>query len=320
MEVAVHDSTPQSEDFLREVIDGLNQDPKILPCKYLYDERGSELFESICDLEEYYQTRTELAIMEAYAGEMADIAGPRCLLIELGSGSSLKTRVLLDHLEDPAGYVPIEISHTMLEQTARELAQEYPDLTITPICADYTAAVDLPAQVRDLKNRLVYFPGSTIGNFHPDAAIAFLSRMASLAGPTGGVLIGVDMKKDREILVRAYDDARGITAAFNLNLLERINRELGGTFSLETFRHEARYNAEAGRIEMHLVSLCDQEVSIGKGHTVEFAAGESVRTECSYKYHPQEFAALAGRAGLEQAKVWMDSQRLFSVQLLRVAD
>lgn len=318
MEVAVHEETPQAEDFLHDVLEGLSQDPKTLPCKYLYDRHGSKLFEQICDLQEYYQTRTEVAIMEAHTSEMAELAGTNCMVIELGSGSSLKTRILLDHLKSPAGYVPIEISQTMLEETARELAREYPHLCITPICADYSMPIELPEDLHHFENRLVYFPGSTIGNAHPPDAVEFLSRMAALAGPKGAVLIGVDLKKDPEILVRAYDDRAGVTAAFNLNLLRRINRELGGHFPLDAFRHEARYNESMGRIEMHLVSLRDQEVSIGDGHTVQFDAGESIRTECSYKYDIAEFGALAERAGLTPVQVWTDVTQLFSVQFLRV--
>ena len=313
----LRDFGPPIESFRREVLTGLRRSDKELPCKFFYDERGSALFDEICELDEYYPTRTELAIMERHAPAMARHIGGDCLLVEYGSGSSVKTRLLLDHLESPAAYVPLDISKEHLMRSAADLAAAYPSLEVIPVCADYSREYDLPSPRRAAAHRTVYFPGSTIGNFHPPDAREFLHGIAEVCGRGGGLLIGVDLKKDRATLERAYDDARGVTAAFNLNLLERINRELGADFELARFRHEAVYDEEAGRVEMRVVSLEEQVVSLG-GEAFALEEGERIRTECSYKYSVGEFAALAASAGFGVDEVWTDPERRFSVQYLTV--
>lgn len=315
---SLYDYSPQVEDFRRDVIEGLSQPQKSLPCKYFYDERGSRLFEEICKLDEYYPTRTELGIMKEWGTEMADILGRGCLLIEYGSGSSLKTRVLLDHLVEPAGYVPIDISCDHLLPTADGLRKEYPDIPVLPVCADYTAdEYELPPCPNTILRKVVYFPGSTIGNFDRDFAEKFLRRIADLCGPDGILLIGVDLKKDEGVLEAAYDDAQGTTAAFNRNILHRINGELEGDFNVENFKHRAYYNGELGRIEMYLVSTEAQTVSIGD-ESISFDKGESIHTENSHKYSPEEFKNLARRSGFIVHRVWTDPDELFSVQCLFV--
>jgi len=316
--VALHDFGPDVSQFRDEVWAGLSHPQKTLPCKYFYDERGSALFESICELPEYYPTRTELSIMETHAPAMAALLGARCLLVEYGSGSSRKTRLLLDRLQDAAGYVPIDISREALTESASALAANYPAIEVLPVCADYTEPFELPRSRLAPARRGVYFPGSTIGNFTPPQAQRFLARMARVAGPFGAVLIGVDLKKERATLERAYDDAAGVTAAFNQNLLVRINRELGGDFDLARFRHHARYDENAGRVEMHLVSSVAQTVRVA-GRPFWLAAGETIHTENSYKYDLANFAALAVGAGLAVREVWTDERRRFSVQYLTQA-
>ncbi len=317
MPPALINRAPDLATFRAEVLMGLQSFEKTLPCKYFYDQRGSQLFDRICDLPEYYPTRTEAGIMRDHVGEMAALFGPDCLLIEYGSGSSTKTRILLDHLPHLAGYVPMDISREHLHRTAVGLADAYPHLDILPLCADYTAEFDLPAAGRPVRSRAVYFPGSTIGNFHRDQAETFLSRIAQVCRSGGGLLIGVDLKKPAHILEPAYDDAQGVTAAFNLNLLRRINDELGADFDLEQFSHRAFYNALAGRIEMHLMSRCPQTVHLG-GTTIAFEEEETILTECSYKYSLPEFAALASAAGFAVRKIWTDPEQRFSVQYLTV--
>ncbi len=312
-----YDEGPDIEQFLGDVLSGLGQPQKTVPCKYLYDEEGSKLFDAICDLEEYYPTRTEWSIMQQYIGEIAPHLGRDCCLIEYGSGSSLKTRILLDHLERLAGYVPIDISRPHLMQSAARLSQAYPNLVIRPVCADYTNLFQLPQMEGQVSRNVVYFPGSTIGNFDPAEAQTFLSRVAQVCGKGGKLLIGVDLKKDVQVLEEAYNDKKGVTAAFNLNLLRRINREVGGAFRLDLFEHRACYNTEQGRIEMHLVSLSDQTVRVGDAK-VFFQRGETIHTENSYKYSLDGFARLAGSAGFEAEGVWTDADQLFSVHLLRV--
>lgn len=311
------DCAPDRERFREEVWAGLALPQKSLPCKFFYDERGSALFERICDLPEYYPTRAELSIMERHAAAMAEGLGSRCLLIEYGSGSSRKTRLLLDRLHQPAGYVPIDISRDALAASTRALRHAYPDLCVLPVCADYTEPFDLPRPHGRVERRGVYFPGSTIGNFTPPKAQQFLARMARVAGREGALLIGVDLRKERGVLERAYDDRAGVTAAFNQNLLVRINRELGADFDLDRFRHRAIYDERLGRVEMHLVSTATQEVVVA-GRNFAFAEGETIHTENSYKYDPEEFASLAARAGLAVRRVWTDSRRRFSVQCLGV--
>jgi dimethylhistidine N-methyltransferase len=280
---------------------------------YLYDERGSALFEEICTLPEYYPTRCELAILQRHAGAMADLLGAGCALVEYGSGSGRKTRLLLDHLKDAHAYVPVDISREHLYRTAAQFARDYPHIAVTPLCADFARPFALPLAVRATWRRAVFFSGSTIGNFLPDEATGLLAHVAQLVGPGGGLLIGVDLKKARDVLEPAYDDARGVTAAFNLNLLARINRELGADFALKRFRHRAFYNEAHGRIEMHLVSLAEQTVHLA-GHCFALAEGETICTEYSHKYTLADFRALVGAAGLEVRRVWTDEQGLFSVQ------
>ena len=301
--------------FLSDVLKGLSLPQKELPSKWLYDARGSHLFERICELEEYYPTRTELGIMEAHVGGMAGLLGRRCALIEYGSGSGLKTRLLLQHLADPAAYVPIDISQPALSDATARLARAFPGLRILPVCDDFTAPLELPLHGLSERRRAVYFPGSTIGNFHKPEVVGFLREVARQCGPGGGLLIGVDLLKERRVLERAYDDARGVTAAFDLNLLARANRELGADFRLDRFRHEARFDERHGRVEMHLVSTARQ-VAIVAGQRFRFEKGESIWTESSYKYGTREFAALAALAGWRCERVWTDERAWFSVQYL----
>jgi dimethylhistidine N-methyltransferase len=315
--VKLIDYAPATGDILGEVLEGLRRSPKELPPKYFYDERGSELFTRITQLPEYYPTRTEAKIMRDNGAEIARIIGPDALIIEYGSGNSEKTRILLDHLDDPAGYVPIDISGDHLLESATELATEYPGLAVLPVCADYDQPFEIPSPDHTVRRRVIYFPGSTIGNFHPDEAVDFLRGMIAHAGPRCSLLIGVDLKKDSETLTQAYNDSQGVTAAFNINMLLRLNTEVGSNFDVEHFRHRAIYNEEAGRVEMHLVSNIDQTVTVG-GYEIHFDAGESIWTESSYKYSVDEFAQLARRAGFEQQEVWTDSANLFSVQHLTV--
>lgn len=310
------DLEPRTRSFRDEVIWGLDQPRKELPCKFFYDDRGSRLFEEICELEEYYPTRTELGIMKRNVPEIARLLGRDCFLIEYGSGASRKTRLLLDHLESPAAYVPIDISRDILLRSCEALSRRHPDLEIVPVCGDYTRKLSLPTPRHDAARRVVYFPGSTIGNFHPARAETFLRRIRDRCGEGGGLLVGVDLKKDRAVLERAYDDERGVTAAFNRNLLVRINRELDANFDVDRFRHLAYYNESRGRIEMHLVSECEQEVRVGDRSFI-FKAGESIHTENSYKYDLDEFAALAALADLSVHKVWTDERSFFSVQYLK---
>jgi dimethylhistidine N-methyltransferase len=304
--------------FLREVLRGLFRPQKELPCKYFYDVEGSRLFEEICRQPEYYLTATELSIMQAHAAEMAALIGPGCLLIEPGSGSSLKTGLLFDELlalpGGLCGYVPVDISRDQLYLTAEALRRRYPGLQVVPVCADFAAPFALPDGL-DGARRVVYFPGSTIGNFEPGPARRFLGGLARLVGPGGGLLIGVDLKKDRAVLEAAYDDAAGVTAAFNLNLLVRINRELRADFQPDRFRHLAFYNEDEGRIEMHLMSRARQVVRIGPAAVV-FRAGETVRTEYSYKYRLPEFLSLCADAGFSAGRTFRDAAERFAVLYL----
>ena len=254
--------------------------------------------------------------MRESAPEMAAAFGPQCMLIEYGSGSSVKIRLLLDYLESPAAYIPLDISRDHLMKAAGEIVEAYPGLNVVPVCADYTADFELPRIDADVRGRAAYYPGSTIGNFHPTAAVPFLQRIARVVGSGGLLLLGVDLRKDDEVLEAAYNDAGGITAAFNLNLLTHINRELDADFDLDQFEHRAIFNPDDSRIEMHLFSRAEQRVSIA-GTTIEFRQGESIRTECSYKYTLDRFREIAEKAGFDVAQVWTDAQERFSVQLLR---
>lgn len=312
------DQHPTRKDLKADVLNGLRQPRKWISSMYFYDERGSKLFDEICELPEYYPTRTELAIMERYASEMSALLGPEVSLIEFGSGSSLKIRILLDHLESPTAYVPVEISREHLLNSAHELERDYPKIQILPVCADFTAPFELPHPQPVPKRNVAYFPGSTIGNFEPSDALDLLRQMRSVAKANGALLIGVDLKKDPAILERAYNDAAGVTAAFNLNVLARLNRELGADFDLAHFHHRAIWNARESRIEMHLVSDRVQQVHLG-GETFFFKPDEYIHTESSYKYLPEEFARMAAKAGFKSERVWTDEGRLFSVQYLTSA-
>ena len=313
--IRLHDFEPGQDRFLAEVLSGLRKSQKELPSKYFYDEQGSCLFDRICTLDEYYIPRAEAAIMETYIEEMVDLLGPSVLLIEYGSGSSAKTRILLDHLRELAAYVPIDICREQLLRATRELVSAYSGLEVLPVCADYTCGFELPVPRRPSERKVVYFPGSTIGNFDPIPAKHFLEHIAGVCGPGGGLLTGVDLKKAPRVLHRAYNDRQGVTAAFNLNLLERINRELNCDFQLEWFEHYAFYNPREGRVEMHLVSLRDQTIHLDNV-TIPFAKGESIWTESSYKFNLDEFEQMAAAAGFKVEHIWTDEQQWFSVQYL----
>ncbi|HTH95894.1 MAG TPA: L-histidine N(alpha)-methyltransferase [Stellaceae bacterium] len=310
----LHDLEPSLEEFRAAVLEGLAGAQKTLPCKFFYDAEGSRLFERICELPEYYPTRTESRILRDHAGDIADLAGPAVRLVELGSGAGVKIRLLLHALEDPAAYIPVDISRRHLLAAASGLARDFPDLVIAPVCADYTQPFSLPADAPSGRT-LGFFPGSTIGNFMPVEAERFLTGLHDLLGPGSAMVVGVDLRKDGAVLERAYDDAAGVTAAFNLNILRRINRELGGRFDLDGFTHEARWNDLDSRIEMHLVSRRDQIVPIG-GERITFGAGETIHTENSYKYTVEAFTALAAQAGYASRAVWTDAGNLFSVHML----
>lgn len=312
----VHNAGP-AQEFLWDVLNGLSQRQKELPCKYLYDARGSELFEEICATEDYYPTRAELALMREHREDICACVGSREILIELGSGAGVKTRLLLDSLADVSLYVPVDISGELLRETASSLRCAYPAVRVLPLEADYTRTLKMPPEVEG-SSATLYFPGSTIGNFHPTEAEAFLRRLTGWAGARGALVIGVDLVKDPERLVRAYDDSAGVTAAFNLNVLKRINRELKGTFPLAQFRHLARWNPNARRMEMHLCSLDRQEVRVAADYAFSFERGETIWTESSYKYTVAGFIQLAERAGWRSGRVWTDPERLFSVHYLEV--
>src|SRR5438552_3170320 len=311
--IAVLDLAPASEEFREQFIAGLAQIPRTLPPKFFYDETGAALFSKICDLPEYYITRTEMQILRDSGPEIAETLGSKIELIGLGTGAGTKTRMLLENLDSPIAYVPVDISKEQLTQSTAAFSQSFPTLEILPVCTDYLQPFELPTPIRVPARKIVYFPGSTIGNLEPIAALNFLKKIKAMARPAGGgLLIGVDLKKSKTILERAYNDSSGVTAAFNLNLLARANRELDADFDLEQWRHRAVYNEKAGRIEMHLISRANQSVGVG-GHT--FTRDEHIISEFSYKYSPEEMIALANRAGLRFEKVWTDRKRLFGVFL-----
>ncbi|HTV41444.1 MAG TPA: L-histidine N(alpha)-methyltransferase [Candidatus Sulfotelmatobacter sp.] len=313
------DRARSCDGFLYEAIAGLSRPQKTLPCKFLYDEEGSRLFNEICELEEYYPTRTENRILRDNIHEIAGLIGSGCRLVDFGSGDGAKARHLLAHLPRMAAYIPIDISGPQLLESAMQLAGEFPGIEINPIEADYEEISEIPGTLRESKRTVAFFPGSTIGNFDPVAAGAFLRKIAFLCGDGGGLLIGVDRKKSRRILEPAYNDRKGVTAKFNLGILARANRELGADFDLSTFRHRAPYNEIHGRIEMHLVSQCAQTVHLDS-REFRFEEGEHITTEHSYKYSVPGFAGLASRAGFEFVKNWEDREHLFSVLFLRVRD
>lgn len=307
-----------AQAFQEAVLSGLSQPQKTLPCQYFYDARGSELFEQITALDEYYPTRTEAAILAAHAGEMAAGVEPGAWMIEFGSGSSTKTQVLLDAMPQLGGYLAIDVSWSALEAARARLRAAYPNLAIEILEADFTQPVTLdPHMTR--RPALGFFPGSTIGNFEPVAASQLLAHFRRTLGAGARLIAGVDLRKPPAVLLPAYNDALGVTAAFNLNLLTRINRELSADIEVGSFRHEAVWNERLSRIEMHLVSLREQSATIS-GRSFAFRAGESIHTENSHKYAPEAFADLARKAGWTLAHVWRDKAGLFSVQDLRNSD
>ena len=300
---------PYGHPLRDQVLAGLLARHKTLTPSLLYDAAGARLFEAICALPEYYVTRTELAILAAHAPDVARLAGPRAALIEYGSGAGLKVRYLLDQLAAPAAYAPVDISREQLAAVAAERSAQYPALRVLPVCADYSLPFDLPPLPAH-DRRVAFFPGSTIGNFHPAEAAAFLTRVRHVVGRDGALVIGIDRQKDPGVLHAAYNDSAGVTAAFNLNLLARLNRELSATFDPSTFRHRAFFNDDASRIEMHLESLVPQEVCVA-GASVSFDAGETIRTECSYKYDRDRLDALVLPAGFRIQALWTDERDWF---------
>lgn len=314
---ALPTSTPVDPAFARDVLAGLARTQKSIPCTWLYDHRGSALFEQITTLPEYYPTRTETWILERCAAQIAAEAGPRAVVVELGSGSSRKTPLLLAALDAPSLYVPVDISAQFLAESVAALRPRFPALAIEPLVADFTRLGALPVLARGAPGarRLVFFPGSTIGNFVPEAAVALLERVGTAVGRGALMVVGADATHDPALLIPAYNDAQGVTAAFDKNLLLRINRELGGDFAPSAFRHQARWDAQHQRVEMHLVSEYTQRVSV-LGHAFRFAAGESIHTENSYKYGLVRFQALAQRAGWAQRQLWMDGQSRFALHVL----
>ena len=301
-------------EFASSVIEGLSKPRKSLPCRFFYDARGSELFEEITRLPEYYPTRTEVAILAAHAAEIAGGVPDGAVLVEFGSGSSRKTEILLERLPRLRAYVPIDVSESALGDATRRLAKSFPALAVRPIAGDFSRPVALPRDLATAR-KLGFFPGSTIGNFSPFATKTLLGAMLRLLEPDGWLIVGVDLKKDARKLIRAYNDAAGVTAAFNLNLLARINRELEGSFDLNGFRHEAIYDPREGRIEMHIVSIRNQAVRI-RGLWFRFSAGETIHTENSYKYSIGQFQDIACSAGWLPGHVWTDDKNLFSVHEL----
>lgn len=311
--VELLDFEPMSPSFLKEVLTGLSKTQKSLPPKLLYDKRGSELFEKICLLKEYYPTRAESEILKTYASEIASLIGEEAIIIEPGSGAGDKIRFLLPYLSRLKAYVPIEISRDILVRMTQELRYEFSHLKVVPFVADFFQDIDLPNSIQVEQNRkIIFFPGSTIGNLEPAEAVQFLKRYGKLIGRGGGLVIGVDLKKDPEVILKAYDDPYGVTAEFNLNLLERINREAFANFNIKNFQHIAIYNEKKGKVEMHIMSRISQFVKVN-GSVFRFLEGESIHTENSYKYSVEEFCDLAVKAHFSLKKFWKDRQELFCV-------
>jgi dimethylhistidine N-methyltransferase len=309
------DRRPPVDDLVGIVQRGLRSQPKRLPSWLFYDERGSQLFEAICEQPEYYLTRSEIALMATHAAEMADVLGEEVRLVEYGSGNAVKTRMLLEHLHAPVAYVPVEISVEPLRRCVQEMSERFPALAVQPHPGDFTRPLRLPIPPRAPRRTVLYFPGSTIGNFEARDAAELLRKMRNEMGDAGGILIGADLKKDTATIEAAYNDKAGVTAEFTLNMLVRLNREIGSDFDLASFRHRAHYNAMAGRIETFLVSARDQKVRVGK-QLVSFAPEEAMQVEYSCKYSHEDFAALAAKAGLEVAHAWTDPQEMFAVYYL----
>jgi len=300
------------ENFRDEVLDGLSKSPRQLPYKFFYDQRGAQLFQEICDLPEYYITRTEIEILRLHGADMAKALGPQVELIGLGTGAGTKTRILLEELHNPAVYVPIDISKEQLEKSSARFREMFPTLQVLPVCVDYLEPFELPLPRRLSSRSVIYFPGSTIGNFEPEIASELLARLVDVAGDGGGLLIGVDLQKDRDVLERAYNDAAGVTAQFNKNLLVRINREVEADFDLNRWQHHAIYSPSEGRIEIYLISDNEQTVHIG-AREFQFRAGEEILTEYSYKHTIAGFIELARQAGFHFEQVWTDDARWFGV-------
>jgi len=309
------DQHPHIADFREDIIEGLSASQPYISPKYFYDETGSRLFEDICSTDEYYPTRTEVSIIRDNIDDLVENLGRECLLIEPGSGDSYKVRLLLDALR-PIAYLPIDISRRYLQEEAKKLAAEFTWLNVHAVCADFTGKLKLPYHVEST-NKVAFFPGSTIGNFLPEQAVGVLEEIKNMVGENGGLLIGVDLQKSTQILNAAYNDKQGYTAQFNLNLLSRINRELGADFNLKEFRHHAFFNEERNRIEMHLLSLQDQQVTIDDQILI-FKKDQSILTEYSHKYTIEHFQNLAEKAGFSRVKTWVDEDGLFSVHYLKV--
>lgn len=298
-----------------EVLEGLRAEFKTLPPKLFYDSRGAELFERICELPEYYLTRSELEILNRHASDIATLAGARCAVIEYGSGAGIKVRLLLDALESPVAYVPVDISRSQLVEVASSVSADYPRLAVTPVCADYTSRFELPDILpREIK-RLAFFPGSTIGNFHPHEAVEFLKHIRDLVGNSGAMVLGLDRRKSTAVINAAYNDSLGITAEFNLNILERLNRDLRSEFDLESFEHVAFFNEAASRVEMHLKSRRDQTVCVA-GEAIHFDKDETIWTESSYKYSREALDELLDASGFKVEKLWTDNEENFWVAYL----
>ncbi len=315
-EFTFFDYEPHEGDMASEVLGGLTSEPKRLSPKYFYDQRGSELFEEITELEEYYLTRTELALFDAHLPEVASLLGDDLCVVEYGSGSSLKIRKVLEAVH-PRAYVPVDISQEHLKENAERLYADYPWLRVYPVCADFSQPLTLPSVTAGLR-KVGFFPGSSIGNFEPEAACTFLKHVHSEIGRGGALLIGVDRKKPEQVLIDAYNDAKGVTANFNLNMLNHINERLGATFDIEQFAHDARYNEAEGCIQMFLRSCSDQVVEIS-GVEVRFDTDEELHTENSYKFHPEEFLAIAEEAGFKKRRMWTDEQNWFALFLLEAS-
>jgi len=310
------DLESRSDAILEDVIAGLSVCPKSLPSKYFYDARGSKLFDEICTLDEYYPTRTELSILETHIEDIVSSLGDSVILVEYGSGSSIKTRLLLEAIPETAAYVPIDISREHLIDASVQLKNLFPDLTVLPVCADYSQVISLDLDDAADGRISVFFPGSTIGNFSREHAVQFMSRVHQLVGVGGGMLIGVDLVKDERLLHAAYNDSKGVTAAFNKNMLSHINDRLGSSFLPSAFDHRAFYDPVMQRIEMQLVSRVDQRVRVN-GNSIQFCKGEAVRTEYSHKYCLDQFERMSTEAGFVTEKVWLDENEHFAVQYLR---
>lgn len=309
------DQTPERRKELAELLYGLGRPQKWISSIYFYDDRGARLFDRITSLPEYYLTRTELEIMRSHGADMARCAGAGAMVIEPGSGAGEKIRLLLAALEAPVAYVPIEIARAHLEASSHALAREFPGIEVLPVWADFTRTLELPEPRRRAARRLVYFPGSTLGNFEPEDAAALLRNFARMAGPGGAAIVGVDLAKDAATIEAAYNDSAGVTAAFNLNMLANLNRRFAADFDPARFEHLAFYNQAEGRVEMHLRSRCAHTVHVA-GETIGLAAGETIWTESSYKYTDRRFAALAAAGGFRVARTWKDPRELFGVRYL----